>query len=324
VGLIDRPTDATMVAFPPGRLGVLLPVDDRATAALGVAMYTASKPWVVNDQRAAYWAVRLLGTSALPGRRQTWSPPPDATEWAELVHIWEQRFGAIDNLAVYRRRQASRYGVTMIATSASSAPVVIKLRHMHDSSLHLEQQVLELLYRRAPTTFSAPRPFGHGTVGSWQWSAQSAVFTRPHHPCLHAPGALFDEIDERLATMPGAATSPGHALQHGDLTPWNLRIDHRGTTWLFDWEGVAPLPPYADRAFFHATAAALVGATVDQDLVASVPVSTWDHWIKIVGRRDWDNAQDRILLHDLRQALSTARADAARGAGAGEDPPPPT
>lgn len=303
-----------MVAFPLGRLGVLVPVNDRQTAALGLAMYTASKPWVVRAQNAAYWLVRSLGTPVLPGRRVRWTPPMEHREWRALVRTWESLLGTFEHVAVYHRRQASRSGLTLIATRRSDAPVVFKLRDAADSSLQTEQIALEHVGASAPTTFSVPLPLGLGTHGAWQWSAQSAVFTRPHRPCLHAPGELFQEITACLASAAGAL--PGDAapdgveavLQHGDVTPWNLRVDHCARRWLFDWDVVAPAPVDSDRAFFHANAAALVGGMVDRDIAVSVPGAVWEHLIELVERRSLDNTSDDVLLERLQHALSAARA----------------
>ena len=57
--------DATwMKAFPRQESGVLLPLDDRRAAALGVTMYTACKPAVIRAQRVACTVIGLVGARA--------------------------------------------------------------------------------------------------------------------------------------------------------------------------------------------------------------------------------------------------------------------
>lgn len=300
--LSDAPMRVRAAAFPPGPGGVLVPLRGRRAAALGVAMYTASKPAVLTVQRAAFVVASVLGGWTVPGRRQHWSPPFDESHWAALVDEWTTRFGHLAGFSVYRRRQSTRGGATIVVRRRSASPLVLKLRAVGDGALDVEQEALAMLAKRPPSTFRAPRPLGHGELAGHEWSAQAAVFTRPHGPCLDAPAALFDEL---TAVVDGLGGRNG-SVQHGDLTPWNLRIDHRGDRWLFDWETVAPLPPGADRAYYLATVAALRDELIGDGDVASVELATWEHWMDEVRRRVPDGESDRTLHRSLLGALDDA------------------
>ena len=44
---------------------------------------------------------------------------------------------------------------------------------------------------------------------------------------------------------------------HGDLSPWNLRMDSAGRSVLFDWEEAGFGPPGADEVYYTVTSAAV-------------------------------------------------------------------
>jgi hypothetical protein len=124
------------------------------------------------------------------------------------------------------------------------------------------------------------------------------LFTRPHAPVTSAPPVLFDEIAAALAPVvgPGSAdTVPAH----GDLTPWNLRRGDRGEVVLYDWEDVCRAPVGADRAYFHATAAALGAGSMPAD----VSEDALAYWRAKVHSRPIENAQDATLATGILAAL---------------------
>ena len=311
-----------MKAFPPGRLGVLLPVDDRRTAALGICLYTASKPWVVTLQKAAHLLVSVTGARALPGRTQLWQPPCSADEWQCLVVAWHEALGPFDGLAFYRRRQQARSGLTLLLARQGKALALVKLRSEVEGGLDVEQAALAAVSRFRPTTFRAPRPLGQGAAGQLRWSAQEAVFSRPHQPVIRPAPELFEEVSACLrglvpsrslaADQPGISESESVA-SHGDLTPWNLRRDRSGQTWLYDWEDVGPAPLDSDRAYFLATARALGGAPMPADLRAEAV----EHCRTVVHDHDRSSPGDGPLVRPLLLALD--EADDARRQAA--DPP---
>lgn len=287
--------------FPWRRRGVLVPAHDRRTAALGICLFTASNRTPLRVQRASFWAVRLGGTRLLPGRARAWTPPAPGPLWAELVSAWSATLGPIDALAVYQRRQIDRGGLIALLTHRGTPVAVVKLRE-DAASLGREQAALAAICTVAPTTFSAPLPLGAGSVsdeqGPLHWSAQQAVFTRPHRPVLDAPEALFDDVRRCLAAADGAAgeISPGAGgghgeLAHHDLTPWNLRRDHRGRRWLFDWEDWCPAPPDVDRAYYAATAHALAGRPMPTGLAEA----GLRHWLPVLEQRRTDGPADEAL-----------------------------
>lgn len=302
---------ARMKAFPPGRRGVLLPMGDRRTAALGICLYTASKPWVVALQKVAHLLVRAGGARALPGRTELWQPPCSADEWQSLVAAWQDVLGPIDGLTCYRRRQHARSGLTLLLTRRGEALALVKLRSEGESGLEVEQAALAAVSRFGPRTFGAPRPLGAGSVGQLRWSAQEAVFSAPHQPVLRAGPELFDEVAACLLGLTPARSFGAYHPEdsasdvvtgHGDLTPWNLRRDRSGQVWLYDWEDVGPAPLDSDRAYFWATARLLGGAPMPADL----SVEAVEHCRTVVHQRNRLNPQDATLERSVLKALDEA------------------
>ena len=292
-----------MKAFPPGRRGVLLPLDDRRTAALGICMYTASKPWVIALQVSAYWFSRALGPRLLPGRTEPWCPPAADEDWRDLIAAWTTATGRIDRLAVYQRRQHDRSGVTLLLTRDGGPTAVVKLRD-EAGTLDQEQRALRAIETARPATFHAPRPLGGGRVGPWWWSAQQAVFRRPHRPVLRCDPALFDEVHHILAEVV-RPVGAGFQAAHGDLTPWNLRRDAGGQTWLFDWEDIVAAPPDTDRAYFAASAAALGAGPPPSGL----PPAAVAYCRDLIRARSVTTRADAVLADGMLAALDAMNTD---------------
>lgn len=291
---------------PPRRRGVLLPVDDRRTAALGVCLYTTCNLSSYLVQQTAFWAVRLLGARAVP--EPTIHHPEELGDVVPVLDDVARTLGASEHVAIYRRKQAERTGVTMVAVRRGRPLALIKVRERGDA-LAREQAVLAWIQRHPRLTFRAPAPLGQGLVGGdreLHWSAQSMVFTRPHRPQLAPPEQLFAEVSDAVATFVGEPV-PGLAPSHNDLTPWNLRRDHRGTTWLFDWEDAGLAPAGADQAYFSACLHALRGTPLPQGL----PPEGVAHWRAALLLRQETSPSDQALTAALLGALT----DLPRAAG---------
>ena len=303
------PSLGWMKSFPRPGAGVLLPVTDRRAAALGVTMYTASKPRVIAAQRIACTVIGLAGTRVLPGRRQLVELPCSPEEWTEMTRQWAALVGPVASFAVYRRREASRTGLTMIGVDARGRPLgVFKVRPT-GGPLVAEQRALAAVHDAAPATFRAPRDLGSGSHGAWHWSIQETVFTRPHAPVFVPPPGIFDEIRE----IAGGLVEPGPGVPaHGDVAPWNLRRDHRGQVWLYDWENVGRFPPEADRTYLAVSARVLHGTPLPSDLPDEA-VGYWRHvWLD---RQRWE-ADGDPLPDQMLEALDEAqRLHPSRGHG---------
>ena len=264
-------------------------------------MYTACTPWVLRAQDLVASASRGLGAWSVPGRRLRWAPPVSRPTWRALVAAWREVAGDFDSFAVYQRRQADRGGLTITLVAGRDPVAVVKLR-TESAGLEREQRALATVSAARPTTFSTPRPLGAGVVATGSdeethWSAQSAVFTRPHRPVGRASADLFADVTRALSAL----ATPGQPdpLGHGDLTPWNLRRAHDGTVWLFDWEDWGPLPSGTDRAYFALSAHSVLGEPMPQDLAPAA----LDHLIALVSARVPDNPGDRRLRDTMLQAL---------------------
>ncbi|MGI8867717.1 MAG: hypothetical protein ACR2F6_02400 [Mycobacteriales bacterium] len=294
---MSLPSAMRVTPFPPGRRGVLLPADDHAAASAGICMYTASKPWVIRGQQLAELLVRRIGMSVLPGKRAVWKAPCVDDDWNELNRGWEQAIGSFDGVSLYLRRQHDRSGLTMVLTDAGIPRGIVKLRD-DKVGLEREQRALHAVAAAQPTAFRAPRPFGTGSTESgWHWSAQEAVFTRPHRPVLRADDGLFAQVSDVLTGLYDVTADSRPA--HNDLTPWNLRADHHGITWLIDWEDCGEAPLGSDRTYFFVSAFALAGTAVPTDL----PAAAVEHWSALITSRPTRGGADSTLRRRQLQAL---------------------
>jgi hypothetical protein len=291
-----------MRAYPPGRTGVLLPTDNRRAAALGVCMYTVSNRMPLLLQRAAFAVASIAGPRFFPGDGVVWPTPEWAEVWDGLRDQIAATIGSFTHVAVYRRKQAERGGLTMTVVDGRSAVAVVKVRD-EPEALAREQAALQAISDAGPLSFLAPAPlalaaFDAGSGRHLHWSAQSAVFTRPHRPDLGPPHTLFADIGDALAPLlPGDG---GTRAVHDDVTPWNLRLDHRGRRWLFDWEDFRLAPDGADRVYFTACLQALWHTPMPEGL----PAPAVEYWrSRLVERRD-TTVSDQDLTRRLLDAVT--------------------
>lgn len=292
--------------FPWRRRGVLVPTGDRRTAALGICMFTASKPAVIAAQVASFWLVRLAGTRVLPGGEHGWEAPFRPADWEVLLAEWRSHLGPFDAMALYQRRQAERAGLTLLLTRHGRGVAVVKVRP-EAGPLFQEQRALGAVMDAMPASFRSPAPLGAGSLGDdVHWSAQSSVFERPHRPVLEPPSRLFGDVQDVLARI-APASSGGDPAAHNDLTPWNLRRDHRGDLWLYDWEDWGVATVGRDRVYFLATAAALAGG----HLPPGLPAPAIAHWRDVVLARNNTSRSDEELNARILSALDHAWAERA-------------
>ena len=248
LGLTPR-AHLSAVRFPPSSVGVSLPRDSRGAAAAGITMYTASKPTALAIQWLAWLWVRTAGPRLLPGPRET----IDRGYYLDVLAATGLRLLPDVTVACYRRRDAVRSGDTFIAHDGVSS-VLVKVRD-DAAALAAEQQMLEKVLSASPRTFSVPPPLGHGLLADGRgWSAQKMIFSAPHRPCLRVTADVLADLGRVLdgAVAPAPTTHPTWLPAHGDLTPWNVRLDLRGRLWIFDWEDAGLAPPGTDAAYFAA------------------------------------------------------------------------
>lgn len=227
---------------------------------------------------------------------------PTAREPIEVPDLddVERSFGRIKAIAAYRRRDTVRSGHTLIAELERGSPLLIKIRD-NPTALKLEQAVLQSVLDAGPRTFRVPRPLAWGRLrDGMTWSAQEIVFDAPHRPCL-SPLPEFGRDLARVMFRVAAAVeiddpAPTHdsGLAHGDLTPWNLRVDRHGERWLFDWEDICWAPVGADLAYFAAT----LGVVRPRRAMSSISVQSADFWSARVSRRlvDGHPTDENVLI----------------------------
>lgn len=242
--------------FPPGWGHLLVPTSSRRAALAGLSLYTASRrrgEWL---QGLARLTAATVGPKALPGRR-SWQCPVPTEAWEALVADWRRSLGPFDGMAVYRRRQASRDGLSLLLLRDGSSLAFVKLRWGSSADLRNEQKALKSVQAFGPRCFSAPTVLASGEQAGWWFLALSPI-PGPHRRPRHAP--LERVVDEATAALHDLERPEGIPMawrpMHGDFTPWNLREAQRAL-YLIDWEDAGFGPPGADLALYHAAEAAL-------------------------------------------------------------------
>lgn len=291
--------DARAVWFPSGAPTVLVAKSDRNAAGLGVTMYTASRPITLAAQWAAWLSIRVLGARILPGAVEHIHVP----EFAEIAT--SLRAGQDQTPVAQYRRKDGRSGSTFVSAGPSGRSL-IKIRE-NANKLEREQRLLAAVQRHHPRTFSAPAPLGFGVLTDGRaWSAQEMVFVAPHHPCLRLPAGFEDELRSVLESVQSdERPSAGCSLAHGDLSPWNLRRDHRGRLWLFDWEDAAWAPNGADRLYFEAAVAA-IRPRRQKAGIDKIDATSAEYWVaRIAARLESVQSDDinRRMIKTLERVL---------------------
>lgn len=120
------------------------------------------------------------------------------------------------------------------------------------------------------SAFRFPAVKGEALVNGWH-----ARLLEPL-PAMHRPYSWNSDVMPEIASQASKVLSrvlprPEETLEnwlplHGDLTPWNLRVDRRGRLWLIDWEFARWGPPLADLLRYAVTD--LTISWVDPKLIA--------------------------------------------------------
>jgi hypothetical protein len=287
------------IRFPPKWRLVLVPESPRAASALGVTLYTASKPAPLAAQRALWAVARVFGGRALPGPREQWAPPLPAGTFAALCDQLRASIGREpDGYAIYERPQRERAGGLTMLACAGRASLLVRAR-TDAAELAIERRVSAAYAAHPATAFRVPRLAGAGELDGWHWVAYETIATRPHAPVRRAPGRLFDDVGELVeAALDRPAGTPEHWRgAHGDLTPWNLRRSGTGT-WLIDWEDAGWAPPGSDRVYFAAVTAATGGGPARPIPVADEHQEAAQRWAAVVADRpagEDARLRDRLL-----------------------------
>jgi hypothetical protein len=253
-------------------------------------MYTVSNRVPLLLQRGAFAFTSLLGARFLPGKGDEWPTSGWEDVWDGLRSEIADVIGPFSHVAVYRRRQAERSGLTMTVVDKKRAVAVVKVRE-ESETLALEQVALRAVRDAAPHDVTL------------HWSAQTSVFSRPHRPDVNPPDSLFDDVSHALE--PVLEAQRGLRPAHNDLTLWNLRLDHRGQRWLFDWEDVGLAPPQADRVYF----ASCLHALRETPMPAGLPADAVQYWRSALETRRDTTVSDQELTSRLLQAVCRYQTD---------------
>ena len=289
------------VRLPPGRRYVWVPTADRDAALAGLSLYAPSRRRALLAHRMLWAAVRALGPVVLPGRRHEWHPPMDVATWSGLLLAWRDQLGEFDAFAVYERPQASRNGIALLLLRGGRRIAFVKVRSAPDS-LVKERLILDALAERPHTTFRAARVVAAGAVDKWHWLAMTPLEPAALRAGVSVPCAAINrEVAELLGDrLPKPAGTPDHwQPAHGDLVPWNVRLNADGI-WLLDWEDAGWAPPGADEAYYDAVRNVVYGSRL-----GSVSSETAAFWSERIAQRSptdydhWFNQQLAALFASL-------------------------
>lgn len=289
------PLSPRFVRFPPRWRNVLVPVHPRRATALGVTLYSASRPlpWLV--QYVLWCGASLAGALLVPGDRETWSPTVAVDSLAGLGEQWRDAVGGRpDGIAVYERLQPARAGLTLLVC-AGARSMLVRVRR-GDEELRIERTISAAARDHGLRTIRVPELIGSGEVDGWHWVGYEVMATRPHRPSYRLDESGHAEITTLVeSVVPRPEGTPAHWRgAHCDLTPWNLRRS-RSTTWLIDWEDAQWAPPGTDALFLRATVAAMGRRDISRltvrpdeeeartfcaDLVQGRPMSATEHHLR--------------------------------------------
>lgn len=280
--------DVRYVRFPPRWHNVLVPSRPAAATAVGMSLYTASKPIPVALQNLLWALARVSGGRALPGARERWIPPIDVEAYRQLWRQWAQLVPRpIDGVAVYERLQTERTGLTLMLCAGPASALVRVRRDGADFARELA--ISKAAAQRGTSGFRVPASIGGGAVAGWHWVAYEAIASRPHLPRYRLDDHVLAEVTRLVeSVVERPADTPAHWRgAHGDLVPWNLRRSGRAT-WLIDWEDACWAPPGTDRVYLTAVVAAIRPGRVRP---LSLPV-------------EFDEARERLLQIVTRRPIA--------------------
>lgn len=107
------------------------------------------------------------------------------------------------------------------------------------------------------TAVQVPTVLDIGIVGGWNMRIEVPLprWHEPHPWDVTNLMRVTGEIREIVSAQLGSrhAGDESWIPIHGDMTPWNLRLDQTGAVWLIDWEWASWGPPHADLLRFAAT-----------------------------------------------------------------------
>jgi len=183
-------------------------------------------------------------------------PIPIVEGWDRIEELLRRELGPFDAFAVHTRRRPHRPGAAVLLLLDGSPAAFVKVGL--DSSIEHEHRVLtHLAGPGKPMAFEAPQPLGFFTVGEIRVAAMTVLPHHRHQPMVRPPlTTIIDDVQHALQQLPRPKDVPSHWVpMHGDLSPWNLRMDSTGHVILFDWEEAAFAPPRADEVYYAVTSA---------------------------------------------------------------------
>ncbi len=291
----------TQRTFPPGLNHISVPLNSRASALAGIALYSACRRGPLLAQNAIWWGVRILGAWALPGRKTAPDPPIAPEAWSALSSEWRTHLGNFDTAVVHSRQQSTRSGFGALLMSGDNTLGFIKVQRTDESRLGTEEHALRMVEQAAPRSFRVPRVLASGAAGGWSYMAIEALPAIPHRPAKNPPlTEIIDEIQAALGGLNKDEDVPDYWRPvHGDFTPWNLRaIPRRGLT-LIDWEEAGWGPPGADEVFYRATESAFR----EPEPLSNGNQEAIRYWMDLFSERTGDQRERHRLGEPVRAAL---------------------
>jgi len=231
-------------AFPRHRPQIYAPTGRTLVGAQDVYSYG-------RDIRLARVGIRLAlmtpGVRRALSRRTTLQLPMDEATWRETLTA-ASRLVSLDHWAIFRSSWRNERFILFGFDHRHRCTGVIHAFPRDHVTFHPLAQA---------TLFRVPEIIGTQDVNAWHVRVVEPIPPR-HRPFGWNPARIVDIGVEVSRLLAGAVSSPGPVPEdwvpvHGDMTPWNMRVDRNDRVWLIDWEWATIAPPATDLLRFALT-----------------------------------------------------------------------
>jgi hypothetical protein len=253
-------------AFPRHRPQIYAPTGRSLAGAQALYSYGRNLPTAVR--------LGISSTLALPGVRRLVSEPTEVelpmseSTWQSVLATGSDVVG-LRNWALFRSSWRERRFLVFAFDARHRCTGVIHVFDRDEATFHPNVQA-EL--------FRIPKIIDSRDIGRWHLRIVEPLPVR-HRPHPWDPVGLHAIARDIARVLAETLARPVEASEswvpiHGDLTPWNLRVDGRGRVWLLDWEWATWGPRIADILRYAITYRSLVSddpsdmtAWISQELV---------------------------------------------------------
>jgi hypothetical protein len=225
-------------AFPRHRPQVYAPTGRTLAAAQDLYSYGRELPTLV--RLGISKACLLAGVRRLVSEPAEIQLPMSGTAWRDLLEAGAEILD-LRSWALFRSSWRERRFLVFAFDAQHRCAGVIHVFHHDEITFHPTVQ---------GSTFRIPEIIDSRDIGEWHLRAVEPL-PALHRPHPWDPPRLREITADVASTLADSIERPIDTPEtwvpiHGDLTPWNLRIDRRTQAWLLDWEWASWGPRAAD------------------------------------------------------------------------------